>query len=66
MMTVHKLSAGVDGGYSYLTRQAATRMAAICASVSACGWFFCLRSDEVPSTGLRAIASGAGRTRRAG
>ena len=24
MMTVHKLSAGVDGGYSYLTRQVAS------------------------------------------
>ena len=24
MMTVHKLSAGIDGGYSYLTRQVAS------------------------------------------
>lgn len=36
---------------------AATRIAAICSKVSACGWVFEVRSDDVPSTGLREIAS---------
>ena len=36
---------------------AATRIACTCSRVSAWIWFFGFASDEVPSTGLRCIAS---------